>query len=141
MKPVPSLSRAFELRNTLEKHFLEFAGVLYKIREGREWEGRYGTFREFLQDLKVQESTASRLISVYRTYVVEHRLSRGKLVKAGWSNLYTAIPLLSQGKAEDVVERAALLRRQDLEEEVRGEFECDHEEKITICAKCHKRIL
>lgn len=133
-----------KLRDTIESAFIALGERFYRIREEALWQGIYESYAEFLTDMRVSEATASKLMQVYRTYIVEHKIAPVKLAKIGWSNLYIAIPLLQKNSIESVIEKAASLRRADIEDEVRDEANpnCQHdweEVKLRVCNTCGRR--
>lgn len=133
-----------KLRDTIESAFIALGERFYKIREESLWHGMFESYAEFLEQMRVSEATASKLMQVYRTYIVEYKIATSRLAKIGWSNLYMAIPLIAKHGVENAVEKASSLRRSDIEDEVRDENhpDCKHEwQKVTIrlCMECGKR--
>ena len=133
------------LKKTLESGFLTLAERLKKIKEEGLWEAEWGSFAEFLMEMKISEATASKLISVYDKFVLEYGIDQEKLAGVGWSSLYEILPLCDTvGSAREMVEKATLLKRDELREEVREARvgECDHEwveVHLRQCTKCAKR--
>lgn len=133
-----------KLRDTIEGAFIALGERFYKIREESLWHGMYESYAEFLADMRVSEATASKLMQVYRTYIVEFKIAPSKLAKIGYSNLYMAIPLIEKHGVESAIEKAASLRREDIQDEVREDAhgDCAHDwENITIraCMTCGKK--
>lgn len=133
-----------KLRDTIEGAFIALGERFYKISEQSLWHGVYESYAEFLTDMRVSESTASKLMQVYKVYIVEYKIAPAKLAKIGYSNLYMAIPLIAKQGVEVAIEKAGSLRREDIEDEVREEeSECKtHDwEKVTIrvCMTCGKK--
>lgn len=128
------------LRNDIEGSFLELGKRLFHIHNEKMWRGQYESYEEFLEEIKLKPSVASRLETVYTVYIVEHKVPMQKLVSVGYSNLYTAIPLLGSGSAVDVVERAGSLTRKDLEQELRDakHGECAHDGEYEVFHRCKK---
>ena len=132
------------LRDKIEGAFIILGERFHKILEDGLWKGTFESYAEFLAEMRISEANASKLMTVYRTYVVEHGVSHEKLARAGWSNLYTAIPLLKEKNAEEVVQKATALRRADISDEVREkqypEHDCKGETvRYRICDTCGKR--
>jgi len=138
------LDRCVALRVTIEGNFLEFAKLLYQIQAQSLWQGRHDSFNSFLEELKVSKGTASKLITVYETYVLERGFRNETLAKAGWSSLYSAIKLLDEDNTAEVVEKATVLRQKDILLEVQEQSNpCLHENgtyKVTHCSVCHSRL-
>jgi len=140
------LKETIALRGQIEGAFLSLAERLYKIREERLWEGEYDDFDTFLLELKISKATASKLCTVHETFVVKHKIAVKKLFPIGWSSLYAiAGHADTKEKAEDLVDRAGLLTRQDLEISLRNENgrqdACDHKNSRTVmvCNDCSFR--
>lgn len=140
------IKKTLELRDHIEGAFLELGERLMKIRNEKMWAGEYESFGEFLEEMRISEATASKMIAVYSTFVVAHNIPIEQLAKAGWSNLYATLPLLEQKKytADELVERAITWRRADIQSEVRekqaGEHRHDWEEyHFKICKICREK--
>ncbi len=142
MNPANFLRETIDLVKQIETRFLELGARLYNIREKELWKDTYESYQDFLDTAKISPGNASILASVHKHYVVEGKMSTTKLVGVGYSNLYEAIPLIERDGVTKTVERARLLTRTEIKDEVREEKfgECKEHELITICAKCHKRV-
>lgn len=133
------------LRDQIEGAFLTLGERLDKIRVDSLWKGAYESWSEFLEEMRISEATASKMILVFRTYVLEYKLPITRLQKAGWSNLYTAIPLLKAGNSiDEILEKAMTLRRADIQSEVREKEAGDHKHdwetyKFRMCKVCKTR--
>ena len=137
------LKETISLRHNIEGAFLELGERLNNIRSKAIWRGKYESYEEFLEDIKITPTIASRLVTVYTVYVLEHKVPIKKLSAVGYSLLYTAIPLLKEGNALEVVAKASELSRRDLEDELRDEKhgECNHDgdmEDYKRCVTCGK---
>ena len=135
------LRETIDVVRQLETRFLELGSRIFKIRTEKLWEGTYDSFNEFLDAAHLTPGNASMLATVHEFYVLKGGVSHERLAGAGYSNLYTAIPLIEKDGIDKTVEKARLLTRSELNDEVRESkgTECEHE-LITICSKCHKRI-
>jgi len=142
------IAETIELKHKIEGAFIDMGQRLKKIRDERLYEGSYDSFPEFLKEMDISESTASRIISVFSFYIEKHGIKREKLAQAGWGNLYTLMKLTddktTKKKVVEIVEKGVLLRREDIAEEVRDykHPECRHEWRelhLRICEKCNKR--
>jgi len=142
------LKETLLIKKRMESGFLELAGRLQKIRDERLYEsGGYQSFAEFCWEMKMAESTASRLISVYQRYCVELGMDKEKLSLVGWSSLYTLLPLaVDKKKTENLVEEAQNLRREDVNKMVKDNVSpksnCQHADTylLRICRDCGERI-
>lgn len=142
------LQETIKLKNSIEGAYIDLGSRLKKIRDERLFEGQYDSFGEFLNEIDMSEGTASRIISVISFYFEKHGVKREKLSQAGWSNLYSLMKLTDENtpkkRVEEVVEKAIVLRREDIQEEIRDHKhpECRHEWRelhLKICLKCNKR--
>lgn len=135
------LEETKKLKNGLEEGFLHLGERLYRIKEKKMWEEDYGSYAEFLMDLKVSEATASKLVAIYSKFVLEYKFSYEELAPCSWSSLYSLMPLAtSRSKALALVEDAQQLKRGDVEEKMRSEKhpDCKHIDSflLRICPDC-----
>lgn len=138
---VKYLEETKELYRTLSEGFLSLGEHLYKIFTEELWRGKYDLYDEFLDDIGISPSNASKIRQVYEHYVLRIGYSdREKLSKVPWSTLYTGIKLVNT-KTE--VDDLMLKRRQDIEEIARiaKRGDCERHSWCTIrfCTKCQKR--
>ena len=140
--PATFLRETIDLVRQIETRFLELGARLFQIQTKELWKDSYETYNDFLETAKISPGNASMLAAVHKTYHLEGGVSHAKLSKTGYSNLYAAIPLIEKDGVEKAVEKAQLLTRGELKEEVRERKHgvCKHEEVIKICAHCHKRV-
>ncbi len=114
------LKETKRLREMIEGGFLTLGARLQKIRDERLYEGIHDSFREFLEDVKLTESFASRLITIHQRFVVEFGMKPKELAPIGWSSLYQiAKQIENQDEARELVAMAGQVRREDLEDELR----------------------
>ena len=138
------LEATLALREELEGGFLILAERLKKIRDERLWAVSYGTFEEFLREMRISAPTASKLIGVYEKFVVLGGIDPKELIKQGWTNLSIFLPLISSKKeAEEIFDKVAPLDRTDAmrtyQELKTGKSmaDCDHDfYKLEVCKKC-----
>lgn len=143
------LEGTIKLKVNLEEGFLVLAERLYQISTANLWMGVYDSFELFLDELKVSPATASKLINVYKTFVIKFGMGTEELVKSGWSSLYQVIPLCVDAQsAKEWVEKSSLHTRKDLEIEVQekkrgvSQYECPHKNsyRIEVCKDCGSKI-
>lgn len=136
------LRETTDLVKQIETRFLELGSRLFRIQREELWRGEYELFMEYIDASGLSRPFASKLTTIYRIYVVDNRVALKQLAEAGYSKLWSAIPLLVSQDAETVVAKARLLTSAEIAEEVREEKhgECKHEEQIKICSGCKKRI-
>jgi len=138
------LKETLALKGELERNFILLSERLYLIYTERVWQDEgYGSFDEFLMELKMNRQTASKLITVYRTYVIKHGIALAQLFKArSWESLYDARSLaIDNKKAIEVVESSSVLSRNDMRNMVNGEPNCPGHEwySVKICKNCNIR--
>lgn len=140
--PADFLRDTIDLIRQIETRFLELGARLFQIRENRLWENTYDSYQEFLDSAKISKGNASMLAAIHKAYVIDGGVTHEKLAQVGYSNLYAAIPLIESDGIEKAVEKARLLTRDEIKQEVREELhgECEHPEVIQICTTCHKRM-
>lgn len=111
---------AIELKQHAEVTFVALAGHLYKIREERLWEGGYTSFDEFCDELRMSQSTISKLISIYKVFIVELGFTDDEIAKSGgWSVLAETLPLISsRSVAEHWLGLTTTLSLRDIRKEV-----------------------
>lgn len=140
--------KALEQKKHIEESFIHLAQTLYLIKENNYWEtGGYTTWYEFLEELRISNSTAMKLIAIYKTFVLEYGYSPSEVVTSGgWSVLAEALPIIdSKEKAGEVLSDASVLSLRDMRDSVKRakmplteQFECQHKDSyiIRICPDC-----
>lgn len=133
-----------KLKNGLEEGFIHLGERLYKIKEERVWEIDHRSYAEFLMEIRVSEGTASKLVAIYKRFVLEYDMPYEKLAECSWNSLYQLLPLATtKDKAEELIDDAASLKRGDVEEKVRevNHPDCAHEDtyKLVVCRDCGYR--
>lgn len=130
----------------IEQSFIVLAERLYKIYHENLWQGEWESWDEFVSECKMSKGTASKLISVYGTYVLAYGMKNEELAPAGWSGLYELLPTVSSAEtAQDAVMKASTLRREEIREEVREHKhgKCDHANEVEVhfhqCRTCGAR--
>lgn len=141
------LKETIQLKVDTESAFLELAARLYRIHSEEMWKTDYESYEEFLLDARISKATASKLESVYTTFVLKHKIPSKKLAEVGWSSLYTiASHSDTKERAEELVEKAALLTRDDLvrslENEGGKQDRCKHPKfrTVQVCEECGYRV-
>jgi hypothetical protein len=140
---------AINLKANIEQDFLTFANLLYSIKRDRLYEAEYEAWWVFLQDLRISESTASKLLRIYEVFIKQYQIDPEKIAQGGgYSNLYETIRFVTDKKsAEEWVEKASVLSRSDLRKELKEKEtgksmqECKHPKTflVRVCEDCgHK---
>jgi len=140
------LQMLIQLSQQLEFNYLEFGKQLKTCRDDTVFSPEYETFPAFLQEMKLTQGTASKLINIYEKFVVEYDIPQKRLAEAGgWSVVAEILPIVNNKKeAKEWVEKAVRLRRKDLRKEVKEKktgvsmANCKHEDTylIEICRTC-----
>jgi hypothetical protein len=125
------------------------AGRLHKIREEKLWISGYESFEDYCMNLKTYNyGTISKLITVYKKFVLEYEISQEKLAEVGYTVLYKAHKVLGDKKdAEEFVDNAIIWTGSDINREISSRKigkdikDCEHEETIVIrlCKTCGER--
>lgn len=137
------------LKLKIEGSFVQLGKRLLEIKEKKRYRPNYDSFAEFLQEMKMDPATATKLMRIYEHFVINLKLPAKEIAKANdWSNVYEVIKVSPNKKlAKDWLNRIKELSRSDLRreliEEKTGitEKNCKHEDSysITICRRCGRR--
>ena len=112
--------------------------LLYQVREKEAYKSKYDPFSAFVEEeCGISRGHASKLLTIYSHYVVEHGVLQQNLEAVDTDKLYLAIR--TPGSAQQQLSRAKTLTRQELKLDTNDAEPHDHE-PITICAKCHIRL-
>lgn len=140
------LEQTKALKDKLEEGFLTLGERLFKIRTEELWKNGHDSFPLFLEEMKMSEATASKLINIYRKFVVQYGFSEERLVAAGgWTQLAEILPYAKDKEAaERLVEKSITLTRKHLRDELSEErtgvsqAKCLHANSYTIhvCRDC-----
>jgi hypothetical protein len=134
------------LKKTIESSFLEMGKRLRDIRDKRLYEPQWTSFPEYLAEMKLSESQASKLINIYNKFVLEYQFTTEEILQTGgWAVLAEVLPVIrDKESATEWLEKAKNLTMQDLRIEVKERKTgksmdgCKHENTytITICRDC-----
>lgn len=133
----------------IAEHFLTLGERLARIRQEELYKPGWETWQDFLEEMHMPESVASRLVNIYLKFVVQYQIPRQKLLSmGGWSDLSEILPYANSKKeVEEMIDTLAPLRRQDrravLQEKKTGlpMKDCRHRRAyiIKICPECPYR--
>lgn len=137
-------SDTIKLKNSLEVGFIELGKRLQKIRDEELYKPQFDCFDLFCEEMKMTESKASRLISVYQRLVVEYEIDPELISKAGgWSDVYSITNKINNKEdAVEWLEKASQLTSTDLRKELslaKVGGSCEHNFKelhIKQCTAC-----
>ena len=136
-------------KGKIEHDFLELGRRLMMIRDEKLYADQWETFEDFIVDLKnISEATASKLINIYRVFVIEYKIPVKRLVSAGgWTMIAEIIPLIkNKADATQWLHKATELTRTDLRREITeaktgvSMAECTHPHDqqvyLRVCLAC-----
>ena len=107
--------QTINLRNTLEQGFLVLAERLHKIYENKLYEGGWDDWRDFLEDIKFDNVTASKLIKIHQMFVLEYGIPKKMLLAVGREIAYELTGVVkSKEDAMQWLEKGGDLRREDV---------------------------
>lgn len=141
---------AIGMKKDMEFTYLKLGEMLYNIREGNLFEPQWSSFGEYIMELKISESTASKIINIYRLFELEYGFPREKLSLVGWTALAETLPFIkSKADAKHWLEHATSLTRVDLKRELIEaktgvmQRDCSHKNTymIQVCKDCGDRWL
>lgn len=123
------------LKTKIEEGFLVLGERLAKIRDELLYTKSWETFEDFLEEMGMSPSAASKLINIYLKFVVSMNIPREKLLSmGGWSDLSDLLPYVNTKKeAIEMIENMSGLMRVDrrklLQEKKTGiqMSECKHD--------------
>ena len=138
---------AIELKKTIETHFLALGEKLLIIKQNSLYAPLYDTWLLFLDEMRMSESMASRLMGIYEKFILEYRIAPAQVIEAGNANMQEILPHANtEKKAKELVHLAETLTRQHLREELkelksgREMGDCAHNNsyiiKIKVCRGC-----
>lgn len=109
-----------KLKSNIEEGFLELGKRLMTIRDGEMYKGQWQDFPEFLADMRLSEGAASKLINIYKKFVVEYNFPQESLAIAGVGNLGNVLARVSDKEsAAHWLHLASTLSREDLAKEIK----------------------
>jgi hypothetical protein len=138
------------LKENIERTFIELGRRLFKIREERLYEPFYDSFNVYCDELKLSQSTISKLVNIYKKFILEYGFTAKQLMKAGgWGVMAEALPVIkSKADARDFLEKAETLTLRDMRKEVlekktgMDQRTCKHKDDfyvLQICRVCGDR--
>lgn len=138
-------STAIKLKNQIETAFIALGKLLYDIKEQRAYEQEYETWVLFLMEVRLTESTASKLMKIYETLVLGYKIPEDRIASAGgWTVVYDLLPLATTKEtAEEWLDKATQMTRTDIQREIKESktgipmTDCEHEwASFQLCRKC-----
>lgn len=143
-------NQALQFEKSLSTQFLTLGEYLFNIRENNLFSPQWESFNEFCMEFRsLSQASISKLANIYKKFVLDYGIPTEKLVATGgWASLAEIIPLIQdQESAEEWIEKATVLSRDDLRKEItekktgKDMSQCEHENNYTvrICRECHDR--
>lgn len=140
-----------EFKKNIEVAFLTLGERLKKIRDGILYQPSWTSFEEYLDEIKMHYSVASRLITVYENLVIRYGFKPELIANAGgWSNAYE-ITRIAKDKddAHKWLTESAERTPKDTKELLReiktgiSQSDCKHRNTYTveICKDCGIKML
>jgi len=134
---------AIALKDVIGEGILTLGKKLKDIRENRYYHPTHETFWQFCEeDMKMSDSKASRLISVYEFFILKHGISPTKVLELdSWD---TAYKISLTAKSKDEAERLLDLVPSELKKEMAGLKNGEHkhewvETHVRQCKICQLR--
>lgn len=149
------IEQTIALKEQLEEGWIVLAERLLNIQSKQMWRGSYDSWGLFLQDMGIPETTASKMIRVYKYFVLEAGVGADEMkrLKLGWTNLSIFLPRIEEGmkpkEIKELFDEVAPLDRTDAmrtyQEMKTGKkmAECKHlhVKHFTACQDCGIRLL
>ena len=139
LERVDILDKAIACFDSARQNLLAGASYLYSIKKDELWRQHYDSYPAFLSDCRVSEGTASKLVRVFEHFIVRGGLSHAKLAGVDYEKLYMAIRY--PGDTDKQLAAAQTLTRGELRHELKNpNDDCEHE-PISICRRCHQKLV
>jgi len=130
------------LVRVIEENFLEVGARLSKIYKEELYKPGWDTWQDYLEDMRMSESKASRLSNIHARLEGEFEIPKTKLLAVGsWSDLSEVLPIAKDKKeALQIIEKITPLdregRRQFLRKKKTGIDPDNHEHDYYILKIC-----
>lgn len=135
-----------KLKRNIEAGFIEMGRRLMEIRNRRLYLPQWTSFPEYLDEMDLSESQASKLINIFSKLVVGYGFTTQELTETkGWAILAEGLPFIKDKEtAQQVVELAKILSVSDMRKhykELKTGIDmsvCKHEDHyiIKVCRTC-----
>lgn len=131
------LEKTEQLFSNARFSLIEAAAALYEVRRTDAWKERYETYQEFLTEIDVSQSQASKYCTVIEHYIENGQLSLANISSVEIERLYLAKSL--EGTPEEHFEKALVLSRSELKEQKVFEDTGEEHAHEYYCRICHKK--
>ncbi len=132
------IQETIQLAKNIKENLIFLGGRLLKIYNQDLWRGYAGSWKEFLAEMDLSKSTATKLMKIWQNWVIEKGMEPEKIADKGISKLYMAIPLLEEEKPEEVIEKVETLSKDDLNQVVTEKTKPEHIHTWHRIEKCYK---
>jgi hypothetical protein len=112
--------KVLEMESDARLLYIKMGEMLYNIRKERLYEPAWSSWDEYCMEFKdFSQSSISKVISVYETFVLKFDIPAEKLAAVGWTKLYALIPMItSKTGALEWIRKANSLTKADIEKEM-----------------------
>jgi len=130
------------LRDLIERSFLSMGERLWFIREKMLYRHDYASFLDFVKELNIGNSMASKLMRIYEVFVVKFKFPQPVLAVLPWTSLYELSRLVrNKEEAEEMLGEMPFLKAAELRMrvyELQSGHPCDHDLYEISFRMCHK---
>lgn len=143
---------ALKLKKNIEHDFIALGGMLFKIQNERYYEAGWDSWEDYTMELKMSQSTISKLIRIYKIFHIQYGIPEAKLAAVGgWSVVAEYLPMVTPHTTKEQVAEwlgdAASLTQVDARRTVvearKGTdmTKCKHKNayKLEVCPDCGDR--
>ena len=132
--------QTIDLKNNIEYSYLELAQRLHKIFNEKLYEPNYETFSDFTEEIDISQATASKLIGIWQTFIIDYQLPPKQIAESGGWSKVSEIAKYANSKASALkwLARAAENTRTDLRKFITEEktgidmADCKHKDRTII---------
>lgn len=143
-----------KLKQNIENSFIEMGRRLMTIRDNRLFEPQWTSFAEYLEEMKLSEAQASKLINIVRKIVIRHQFSTAELLQTGgWAVLAEILPFITdkttRDEVQEMIDDSKVLTMQDLRKKLKEKktgidmSQCKHDNFyiLKICRTCKDKFI
>jgi len=133
------LEKTEALFHSARRATMEAIISLYQVKETEAWREKYDSLGEFIDELGISRSAASKLFTVHTHYLIEGKISLAKLEQVDVEKLYLATSLT--GSPKEQFEKALVLSRAELKEQKVFEETGQEHQHEYYCRICHHKYM
>lgn len=137
-----------KLARGLKTGFILLAERLHRISKQKLYKPTYEHFYEYCDEIEMREDTASRLVNIYETFVLQHKMPIEEIKEVDYSKLYIIKKVAdTKETARHWVEEAKVLTYRDLKKRVAefttgvDQMTCSHGNTYLVrcCRECGEK--